>query len=44
MNSEEKEVYEITDNTVDNFDQLNEKYRNNTDWIVINYNKIREKI
>jgi hypothetical protein len=34
QNQEEKEVYEITEDTVDNFDKLNEKYRNNMDWIV----------
>jgi hypothetical protein len=35
MNTGEQEVFEITEDTVDNFDQLNEKYRNNWDWIVI---------
>lgn len=34
-NTEEKEFYEDkTDDVVENFDQLNEKYKN-TDWIVI---------
>lgn len=35
MIHDEKEVYEITEDTVDNFDELNEKYRKNYDWIVL---------
>lgn len=30
---DEREVYEINEDTVDNFDQLNEKYRTTWDWI-----------
>jgi len=29
-----KEHFEICDDAVENFDQLNEKYRKNWDWIV----------
>ena len=29
-----KEFYETTEDFVENFDQLNERYRNNTDWII----------
>jgi hypothetical protein len=32
----EKEFYEVEDkDDIDNFDKLNEKYRNNFDWVVI---------
>lgn len=31
---ENREVYEISEDTVENFDQLNEIYRNDTSWIV----------
>jgi hypothetical protein len=42
-NNQVKEIFEVTEDTVDNFDQLNEKYRKNWDWIVIIYNN-RKKI
>jgi hypothetical protein len=42
-NNQVKEIFEVTEDTVDNFDQLNEKYRKNWDWIVFIYNK-RKKI
>ena len=34
-NTQIREIFEIADDTVDNFDQLNEKYRKNWDWIVL---------
>jgi hypothetical protein len=36
QNNKPKEIFEISEDTVENFDQLNEKYRKNWDWIVIN--------
>ena len=34
----DKEYFEAEDtDTVDNFDKLNEKYRNNVEWIVNSY-------
>jgi hypothetical protein len=41
----DKEYYESNDgDTVDNFDKLNEKYRNNIEWIVrIVYNPINNR-
>ncbi len=41
-NNQVKEIFEITEDTVDNFDQLNEKYRKNWDWIVILHNNRRK--
>ena len=34
QNNQTKEIFEITEDTVDNFDVLNEKYRKDWDWIV----------
>lgn len=38
-NIQVKEVFEISEDTVENFDQLNDKYRKNWDWIVTIFNK-----
>lgn len=32
--SDNQEVYEFTEDTVENFDQMNDKFRNNYDWII----------
>jgi len=37
QNNQVKEIFEITEDTVDNFDQLNDKYRKNLDWIVYHF-------
>lgn len=33
--SQNREIFEVTEDTVDNFDQLNDIYRKNWDWIVV---------